>query len=310
MRLPASVLALALAAFFAPPLFAQGSLAIVGGALQADNRAVFEAILDAMPADRTEIAVIPAASGNPGGSADYLAQLLAGHGVAPQRVTLVHVALVDDPETPGVDESRWASGGSDPAEIAKVERAGLIWFTGGDQARIMATLIGADGVETPLLTSIRARLAAGAVIGGTSAGAAIMGTHMIACGNAETALVAPVSQDIADCNREFEEPEDAPLVLTRGLGFLPAVVDQHFSQRGRLGRLVRALACFDDRSLSGYGIDENTALIVAPDGSMRVAGPGSVTIVDRSGAEAACDGAKRFDGRLRRYPQGELPTPS
>jgi len=301
----ARVLAVLAVALLAVVPARAGTLVIVGGALADDNDAVYAAMVAAMPADAPDIVVIPAASGYPAGSAPALAAALARHGIAADRVRTVRVAMVDDPDTPDADESRWQGGAEDRAEIAKLGRAGLIWFSGGDQARTLRLLTRADGSDTPLLAAIRARLAAGAVVAGSSAGAAIMGSGMIACGSPETALTGPVGSTLADCapsEAAADQDGGEPLVLTAGLGFLPhAIVDQHFSQRARLGRLVRALACSDAAIRTGYGIDENTALLVdLVDGAQRVLGAGTVTRIDPGSGPRRCEGAVLTDARLSR----------
>jgi cyanophycinase len=288
----------------APALADPGTVVAVGGALEDDNAAVFRALVDAMPADAPGIVVIPAASGSAGGSASRFADALARHGVSRDRVDLVQVALVDDPETPDADESLWRDGGSNPAEIARIERAGLIWFAGGDQARIVATLVRPDGSDTPMLAAIRQRLAAGAVIGGTSAGAAVLGEHMIGCGSPDVALVAPVSRNLADCATTEEGATGAPLVLAQGLGFVPGIVfDQHFSQRGRLTRLVRAVACIDAEAVTGIGVDEDTGFVFGLGRETgHAVGKGTITLVDPSDGRKTCDGAVMDNVRLARIP--------
>ena len=287
----------------AVPASAQpGTVVVVGGALKDDNAAVFGAMIAAMPADAPDVVVIPAASGFAGSAAERFADALALYGVDRSRVALVQVAMVDDPETSGVDESGWHAGASDARQIARVARAGLIWFAGGDQARIIATLVQADGSDTPMLAIIRKRLADGAVVGGTSAGAAIMGEHMIGCGSAVTALVTPVSSNLADCATSDEASDSVPLVLSSGLAFLPDIVfDQHFSERGRLTRLVRAVACIDDGAITGIGIDEDTAFVFDLAGETGDAvGRGTITMVDPADRQTRCAGAVMDNVRLAR----------
>jgi cyanophycinase len=245
-----------------------GTLVIVGGGLDHANAEIYAALLDARPEGAPGIAIIPAASGESGASSRAFAAALQRHGAKPEDVVTVRLALVDDPGTPDVDESRWAGNAHDPAEIATVERAGAIWFLGGDQARITAVLLEKDGSDTPMLTAIRRRLAAGAVVGGTSAGAAIMSAGMINRGDTLGALIGGESGE--------------PLELTRGLGFLQsALVDQHFGERARLGRLAAALTDPTQPQRIGLGIDEDTALIVSlGDGRAQVAGSGYVTLLD------------------------------
>lgn len=144
---------------------------------------------------------------------------------------------------------------SSSTALEAVSKATGIFFTGGDQARITSVL-----KETELDTAIHKRFAEGAVIAGTSAGAAVMPDKMIVEGDSQT-------------NPRMEIIEMGP-----GLGFLPGVViDQHFLQRGRLGRLISAL--IQEPADLGFGIDENTAMVVT-DRQVEIIGEGSVTIVD------------------------------
>jgi cyanophycinase len=143
--------------------------------------------------------------------------------------------------------------------VDKINKATGIFFTGGDQARIIELVKG-----TRVDQAIRERHAQGAVIGGTSAGAAMMPETMIIEGDSAT-------------NPRVDVVDMGP-----GMGFLPGiVVDQHFAQRGRLGRLIAALV--QQPVILGIGIDENTAVIVDGD-ELEVVGAGAVTVVDESGA--------------------------
>lgn len=298
------LLAALLTLIAAPVAAAPGTVIAVGGALEDDNAVVYRAIIDAMPKDAPGIVVIPAASGFAGGAAQRFADALARHGVDRSRVTLAKVATVDDPETPDVDESQWRYGGNQPAEARKVREAGLIWFSGGDQARIIATLVLYTGDDTAVLKEIRQRLADGAVVGGTSAGAAVLGEHMIGCGSPQVALTAPISYDLPACSTVDEAASDTPLVLAPGLGFLPGIVfDQHFSQRSRLARLVRAVACIEADAVTGIGVDEDTAFVfdLARDTGHSV-GRGTITLIDPSDGRRSCDGALMDNVRLSRVP--------
>jgi cyanophycinase len=138
-----------------------------------------------------------------------------------------------------------------------IARSTGIFFTGGDQARIVRAI-----KHTILDDAIRKRYDEGMVVGGTSAGAAMMPDKMIVDGDSETSPRADVVK------------------MGEGMGFLPNVlIDQHFAQRGRLGRLLSALLM--EPSVLGFGIDENTAMVVEGD-EFRVIGEGSVTVVDES----------------------------
>ena len=146
---------------------------------------------------------------------------------------------------------------SSTTALEAIEKSTGVFFTGGDQARITSIL-----KDTELDAIIHKRYAEGIVVGGTSAGAAMMPDVMIVEGDSET-------------NPRVEVVEMGP-----GMGFLPGVViDQHFLQRGRLGRLISALA--QQPAVLGFGIDENTAVIVQ-DNKLEVIGEGAVTVVDES----------------------------
>ncbi len=251
-----------------------GTLVIAGGAVSASNAAIYETFVGAMPnPDQGRVAVISAASGAPVESAWRVRETLDRYGISPERVSHVRIAVMDDESTPDVDEGTWSGNGDNREEVAKIDAADAIWISGGDQLRIVETLLEEDGTPTPMLTAIRQRLDAGAVIGGTSAGAAIMSDPMVARG---TSIAALLNDDGAG----------EPLQLSPGLGFFAyGLVDQHFDANARLGRMAVALADLDPEHRIGFGVDEDTALIVAQGGdSLAVAGSGNVTVVDGRGA--------------------------
>lgn len=279
-----SMLGLFLAAVIASPAIARdGTLVIVGGALAPDNDAVHIAFIEAATAHaRTGVPprflIIPAASGAPSDSAQTFAEQLQRRGIAADQIAVAKVAVRDDPGTADIDESRWSSGGSAPEEVAKAERADGVWFVGGDQSRVVATLKTANGEDTPLLKALRSRLSQGAALGGTSAGAAIMSDAMILQGDSLPALLQPLDgPDTAD---------GEALAMGRGLGFFTGgLVDQHFDRRARLGRLARAVATLPTSQRIGFGIDENTALVIdLARHSAQVIGAGGVTVLDERAA--------------------------
>ena len=141
--------------------------------------------------------------------------------------------------------------------LAAINKATGVFFTGGDQARITSII-----KDTELDATIHKRYAEGMVIGGTSAGAAVMPDMMIVEGESET------------------HPRVEVVQMGPGMGFLPGiVVDQHFAQRGRLGRLLSAL--IQQPAVLGFGIDENTAVIVKGN-EFEVIGEGAITVIDVS----------------------------
>ena len=144
-------------------------------------------------------------------------------------------------------------------EVGRLERLGQasgIFFTGGNQLRL-TTLLGG----TPVPKVIRTRNAHGVTVGGTSAGASILSEHMIAYGDDGSSAVS------------------GSVRLAPGLGLTNRfVIDQHFRQRDRLGRLLTALAY--NPFAVGIGLDEDTAAFIGPDNSLEVEGSGAVTVVD------------------------------
>lgn len=146
---------------------------------------------------------------------------------------------------------------NDPALAGQVRAADGIFMTGGDQKRLLA-MIGGTLMDEAMHSALKER---GACIGGTSAGASAMCGHMLADGKADLL------------------PEKGSVSLGAGLGFVQRVViDQHFSERHRLARLLTIVA--QNPYLLGIGIDEDTALVVERGVGIEVIGAGSVTVVD------------------------------
>lgn len=143
--------------------------------------------------------------------------------------------------------------------VALLSSAGCVFFTGGDQVRITSRLSG-----TPLEAAVRDLYQRGGVVAGTSAGATAM---------SEVMLIAGQDEHLTKIRNSLH--------MAPGLGLLPGViVDQHFAERGRLNRLVGAVA--QNPRLLGIGLDENTAIVVEGD-CFQVMGSGSVYVVDALG---------------------------
>jgi len=150
---------------------------------------------------------------------------------------------------------------NDESAARVVRDATGIFLTGGNQLRLSSMIGG-----TRLADAIMTRFRAGAVVAGTSAGASAVSSHMIAFGASGAT------------------PKHRMAQIAAGLGLLPGViVDQHFQQRNRLGRLLSLIA--QNPSLLGLGVDEDTAGVVGPDQIMEVIGRGSITVVDGAASE-------------------------
>lgn len=282
------------------PLAAQpGSLLIVGGGLRDQDGDILRTLRTQMPNPDGRVAIIPAASGEASVAVRELTEKLAKVGIAASRVATVEIAMIDDETSADVNEADWVNNAAEAAQIAKIESADALWFTGGDQLRTLRLLVNADGSDTPMLAAIRKRLSAGAVVAGTSAGAAIMGSGMIICGTPDIAATDKVSHNPNDCDVPDNQP--VPLVLGQGLGFFKgAVIDQHFSQRNRWVRLLRAAACIGGGVEQGFGVDEDTALLIElENGKSRIIGMGGVARA-RRGSSGVCDPFS-FDGQRLDY---------
>lgn len=268
-----------------------GKLLVAGGALSADNGAVPRALIEALPPEG-RVVILPVASARPVQAADDFRRTLVRHGLSEGRIETFPLAIRDDPATAEVDESQWSNNAWDSDRVVGLGAPAAFWLTGGDQSRITHSLRRDSGEESPLLELMRRRLAAGAVIGGTSAGAAVMSHPMIAGGNGFTALLEPPTHSLT----ESEGDDSGQLFLADGLGFIAgAIVDQHFDRRARLGRLVRALGA--SGITRGIGIDEDTALLIdLATGRARALGSGSVTLLDASRAQFSFSGDQLASG--------------
>lgn len=143
------------------------------------------------------------------------------------------------------------------ASLKKIDAADAIFFTGGDQLNITSLMGG-----TPLHNRIYERLQEGVLIIGTSAGAAMMSSSMIVSGKSDS------------------PPAVGGVEIAPGMDMIPdTIIDSHFSQRGRHGRLLTAIAHYPQ--VLGIGIDERTA-IMTQNGKFTVIGEGTVTVMDGS----------------------------
>ncbi|HEY6189148.1 MAG TPA: cyanophycinase [Pyrinomonadaceae bacterium] len=218
----------------------RGLLFIIGGGEDKDGDCtILREFVRLAGDDRARIVVMTAATDEPVAAGAEYVRVFTRLGA--KRVDVVDVSTRQD--------------ASDEESLAVLEQATGIFFTGGDQLHV-TSLIGGSEMDM-LLHELYKK---GVVIAGTSAGAAMMSGSMFVRGPAE------------------ENPRLENLQLGPGAEFLMgAVIDTHFSQRGRHGRLISAVAHYPHAL--GVGIDEDTAL-VAKDGIFEVIGRGAVTIID------------------------------
>jgi cyanophycinase len=234
-----------------------GRLVIIGGAEdRKQDRIILRKFLELSGGPNAKIRVITAASGAP--DVVWASYQAVFQDLGALNCELVPMLTRDDASKPDV--------------VSLLAEADGIFITGGDQNRLMQCLW-----ESPAAQAMhRAFHLNGCCIAGTSAGAAVMSRHMLAEG-------APTPS-----------PQKDVVITDIGMSFLPnAIVDQHFSQRHRLSRLLSALAQRPD--LLGVGIDEDTALVIEPNQSIEVVGRGAVTLVDPRRMHSNFDSAEDGD---------------
>lgn len=265
-----------------------GSLVLVGGGLRDDNDQVYGEIIDRAGGNgHARIGVLTAASvpesqdpnagdptkcSNSACNGTYYADLFRRHGAA-------------DAEWIPVDIDHVAEADSDRV-VAQVNSMTGFFFGGGDQYRYVTSLLhGSTHTDSKVLAAIRAKLANGAVVAGSSAGAQIAaGTDMITGGDSYEALRDGSSPGyFADASKLGYLPEG-------GFGFLRSgLLDTHTGTSGREGRSLRLAA--DTGHKRVYALEENTAVVVerpgTPDESLRVLGPQGLAIFDLRHARAS-----------------------
>ena len=234
----------------------EGPLIIIGGHEDKEkDKVILKAVAERLAGGRLVIATI--ASHAPDGYFDTYKKAFAALGVE----DLVELYIEDRAETHDADK------------LALLDGATGVFFSGGDQLRI-SSQIG----DTPIEARIRAIWREGGVLAGTSAGASVMSdTMMVRGSSAETHRIGD-------------------LQLAPGLGLVrDAIIDQHFAERGRIGRLLGAVA--QSPRVLGVGVDEDTAIILEGN-DFKVIGSGAVYVVDAEGVSASNIAEARTDRAL------------
>jgi len=220
---------------------AKGSLIIIGGAEdKSDKSVILKEVVNAAGGEDSRIVILSTATENPSVVGNEYINVFKRIGVK----NVEHLNI-DTREEANNDEN-----------IKKIENSTCVFFTGGDQLRITSILGGAK-----VYNSLKEAYLNGVLIVGTSAGASVMSNTMIVDGN------------------NNEPARKCTLKMAPGLGLLEdCIIDQHFDQRGRIGRLLCGVA--ENPYMLGIGIDEDTAILVPPDGVFRVIGSNAVTVID------------------------------
>jgi cyanophycinase len=241
----------------------QGPVMPIGGAEEtAPGGEVLERFIDLAGGKNARIAIIPTASDDPQRSGEGYAKLFRELGT--KKADWLRV------------EQR-ADANSEEA-LALLREATGIYISGGDQARLVRLLVG-----TLVMECIRMRNADGVIVAGTSAGASILSALMMAGGTGIG----------GDSNGAAARKGMVDVVA--GFGLLQdIIIDQHFSQRGRMGRLLSVFA--GTPGLIGLGLDEDTAVLIDREGTLEVLGSNMVTVVD--GRDTISDYFDRQNGEV------------
>lgn len=218
-----------------------GKLIIIGGAedKQTDKK-ILKKVISQCAAPHPQIAVVTTATNSPHEAANQYRDILTALGAS--AIHAIHLSNRAD--------------ANDPDNLQALEASDCIFFVGGDQLRI-SSILGGTKAHQAVLKSYQS----GKVIAGTSAGASMMSEIMVVEG------------------KDDEAPRKCTMKMAPGMGLLDGVIiDQHFNQRGRIGRLLGAVA--QNPNIIGIGIDEDTAILVDKNQHFIVEGSGVVTIVD------------------------------
>ena len=221
----------------------KGNLIIIGGAEDKNgDRAILKEVCSHINREKDELLIATVASENPDEKGSEYESIFSDLGVK-------NISILDVKERKDAFERK---------NIEAINKASIIFFTGGDQLRITSLLGG-----TELYKALIRAYKEGCTFVGTSAGASVMSDTMVVSGPND------------------ESPRKCTLKMAPGLGLIKGVIiDQHFAQRGRIGRLLVGVA--ENPQSIGIGIDEDTAIVVNKDAQFRVIGSGAVYVIDGS----------------------------
>ncbi|NMA93262.1 MAG: cyanophycinase [Clostridiales bacterium] len=270
----------------------KGTLIIVGGGVNRSEEEIFSLFIEKAGGVDSKIAFIVTASGEgPDELFRSYRQDFAKLGFPEENLSLIPLYAQHVKDERGFN----AMTGDFEGLEQSLDGVNGVWFTGGDQYFTNRCLLRPDGSDTKLLARLREIYQNGGVIGGSSAGAAIMSRAMIGNGNNRGVLASDEILDYSDYDAlcEIENPCQ-PLVLDKGLGFFKeGVVDQHFDKRPRLLRLIKACISNREGQRIGYAVSEDTALIY-DNGHISVVGSSSIYIADCRNAKETGRGC--FEG--------------
>lgn len=221
-----------------------GNLIIIGGAEdKKGNKIILKQVANSLDKENDELVIVAVASKIPKELGREYKDIFSSLGV--KNISILDVNKREDAFY--------------NKNVEIINKASMVFFTGGDQLRITSIIGG-----TELFKAMKRSYESGCTYVGTSAGASVMSDTMIISGAND------------------ESPRKCTLKMAPGLGFInDVIIDQHFAQRGRIGRLLVAIA--ENPQSIGIGIDEDTAILINEKAEFKVIGSGAVYVIDGSG---------------------------
>lgn len=233
-----------------------GKLLIAGGNLNKSKKEIHKLFIEYAGGINSKLAIVPTASGKePISTIKNVQTLWIELGISPKNIVELPIY--------GEEGKEWREPalGDDDEIFKMLDGVNGFWFTGGNQYYTYKAFVRKDGSDTKILTEMKNKYENGAVIGGTSAGAAIMSEIMIASGSSLTAINLPILYKYEDYDDRAGSRDDN-VRLVKGLGFFKGgIIDQHFDRRPRILRLIRAITDSKRNYYIGYGVSEDTAMI-------------------------------------------------
>lgn len=254
---------------------AKGYLILIGGG--EDTSLIYNKVIElAGGKENTRIAIIPAADSltrsTMGGYEDYFINEL---GIAEKNIWSVPLSISAKESTIIENKRLWEDSKNGAEYAEKIGKFNVVVFVGGDQIRYIDALK-SNNIKSPFLKAIYDIFENNGIIIGIHNGNEILCSTSIGSGRSEEALTDKLV---------YNEREDdgQNLLLLKGLGLLEnIIIDTHYSQRGRLGRLIESAIITKNKY--GLGISERTAVVYYPDGTIEILGYGNVFVIDMTQA--------------------------
>jgi len=264
------------------------TVAPIGGALEEDNDAIYEAMRTAA-GGRTPVILIA------GSSSENLEIAQNNYNTSPAQGQAAFAAHGFEPHFIPIAIDNYKEASVSQSNIDLADIATIAYFSGGDQGKHARSFLNDDGTDSRLMTSVRQLFANGGVLTGSSAGDHVLSDPMHA--NSYSHEVLTKNSPVKILPVDYKKIDDnSQMFLSTGFGFAKSygLTDSHFDARGRLGRLVVAMVCSNQNI--GIGIDEDTAMFIKGNEG-KVIGRNGVIIANTWEASTNAGSGKPFEGK-------------